>query len=61
MNLVGYPVDCAMKAGDLCPLCKRGHLKPTDEKYRLVCDNEQCSWVERDPMAGLEHMSAEEK
>jgi hypothetical protein len=42
-----------MKADDLCPLCKKGHLKPIDEEYKLVRDNEECNWVETDAMAGL--------
>jgi hypothetical protein len=52
MNLVCYPVGHGMKAGDLCPGCKKGHLKATDG---------ECNWVETDAVAGLEQMFGKEE
>jgi hypothetical protein len=37
-----------MKAGDLCPLWKKGHLRPTDTEFKLACNNSECNWVETD-------------
>jgi hypothetical protein len=50
-----------MKAGDLCPVCKKGHLNPADEEYRLVCDNDKRNWVETNAGAGLEQMFGKEE